>query len=697
MSKSEPVRDLAEPKQFPEGVFPRPEEVIAEQELQIARLERALKEARAAGRAQLQELAAAKNGQIAECLHHLKHIDASPWWRLGKGLERLATPVAQLIATVKAKKDTTQQQRQLDPLYRKWIKLYDTLSDKDRAAITRHIAALNYRPLISVVMPAYDTPDDRFREAIRSVQAQLYPNWELCVADDASPSPSVSKTLQEFSAADKRIKWVRRTANGHISEASNSALALASGEFVALLDHDDILPEHALYEIAVELNQHPDTDIIYSDEDRIGRDNIRHAPYFKPDWNPELFLGHNLISHLGVYRRALIQKLGGFRPGYEGSQDYDLALRAVNASRAERIRHIPAILYHWRDDTKEKSFSERQFERCVAAARRAKMDYLAARGETAEIVANPMMTHWDRIKRPVPSPAPLVSVIVPTRNRYDLLSACIDGILHKTDYAATEVIVVDHQSDDPRTLTFLDELRREPNVHVLRYEGPFNYSDMNNRAVAEARGELICLMNNDVVVIHPDWLAEMVSLAVLPETGAVGAKLLYPSGQVQHAGVVCGVPWGMDHVQTHAHRGETGYFGRLAMTTNVSAVTGACLLVRKQLFDAVGGLDAVDLPVAFNDVDLCLKIRAKGYRNVWTPFATLYHHESITRGRDCHPEKVDRANRELDFMRRKWGLELERDPYFNVNLVLRNPALCLAFPPRRVKPWQNIGLDEKPA
>jgi GT2 family glycosyltransferase len=690
MAKTEPVRELADPG----NQLQKLEDVIADREQQIARLQRELKAAREVNQVQLQDLAAAKNGQIAECLHHLKHINASPWWRLGKGLERLGTPVGHLIAAIKPKPETMQQ-RQLDPLYQKWIKLYDTLSDRDRASIREHIATLDYRPLISIVMPAYDTQDERFRETIRSVQSQLYPNWELCVADDASPSPSVSATLQEFSATDKRIKWVRRATNGHISEASNSALALASGEFIALLDHDDLLPERALYEVAVELNRHLDADIIYSDEDRIGRDNLRHAPYFKPDWNPELFLGHNLISHLGVYRAALIEKIGGFRSGYEGSQDYDLALRAVNASSADRIRHIPTVLYHWRDDTNEKSFSESQFERCVDAGRRAKKDYFAARGEAAEIMPNPSMRHWDRIKRPVPTPAPLVSIVIPTRNRADLLAACVEGILHKTDYTAIEVIIIDHQSDDPRAVALLEQLKQEPRVRVLRYEGAFNYSDMNNKAVAEARGELLCLMNNDVAVIHPDWLSEMVSLAMLPDNGVVGAKLLYPNGRVQHAGVVCGVPWGMDHVQTHAPSGETGYFGRLALTTNVSAVTGACLIVRKELFDAVGGLDAIDLPIAYNDVDLCLKIRAKGYRNVWTPFATLYHHESVSRGKDCHPAKVDRANRELDFMRRKWGLELERDPYFNPNLVLRNPTVCLAFPPRRGKSWQNVGLNGK--
>ena len=491
-----------------------------------------------------------------------------------------------------------------------------------------------------------------------------------------------------MSSQDRRIKWARRESNGNISAASNSALALATGEFVALMDHDDVLPAHALYEVAVELNAHPDADLIYSDEDKIDDHGRRHSPYFKTDWNPELLLSQNMVCHLGVYRRSLIEKVGGFRPGYEGSQDYDLALRAATATRADKIKHIPAVLYRWRDG--ESRFSERQLERCIDSARRAKRDYFVARKEAAEVEENPLLPNYDRVRHPLPARPPLVSLIVPTRNRHDLLGPCIEGLLNRTTYQLIEIIIIDHQSDDSDTLALLKRLSMDERVRILRYEGPFNYSDMNNKAVAQARGEIIGLINNDVDVIEPSWLSEMVSLAVLPENGAIGAKLLYANERVQHGGVVLG--WGPDHAHTNAERSDAGYFGRLALISNVSAVTGACLILRKSLFEEVGGLNATDLMVAYNDVDLCLKIRARGYRNVWTPFALLYHREFASRGNDAAPDKIDRANRELDYLRKRWGAALEVDPYFNVNLWLQNPSFVLAFPPRRVKPWRAAAI-----
>lgn len=573
--------------------------------------------------------------------------------------------------------------------YQKWVRLYDTISREDRRRIKDHICMLEYQPLISVVMPAYETPEKTFREAIESVRAQLYTNWELCIADDASQSPRVAETLEEMSRLDPRIKWMQRESNGHISAASNSALALATGEFVALMDHDDLLPEQALYEVAVELNAHPDADLIYSDEDRIDDDGRRHSPYFKTDWNPELFFGHNMISHLGVYRRSILDKIGGFRVGLEGSQDYDLALRVVNATSDNKIKHIPAVLYHWRDRAQAASFSVAQLQRCVGAARRAKKDYFLVRGESVEVLENPLVQNYERILRSVPSPAPLVSLIVPTHNRHDLLGPCVEGLMHRTNYRPIEIIIVDHQSDDSRTVALLERLRGDERVRIMRYEGPFNYSDMNNKAVAQARGEIIGLINNDIDVIEPNWLSEMVSLAVLPENGAVGAKLLYPNGRVQHGGVILG-GGGARHANANARRNETGYFSRLALTSNISAVTGACLVVRKELFQMAGGLNAVELPVAFSDVDLCLKIRAMGFRNVWTPFALLRHHESPSRGPDTARGNIKRVRREIDYLRGAWEGHLDTDPYFNVNLA--SPSFALAFPPRRIKPWRSVAI-----
>jgi glycosyltransferase involved in cell wall biosynthesis len=680
-------------------VIARKEAELTRKDAEVARSNRELSRANltvkelAARLRRLEESVAAKDAQIAEYSYHLERINASPWWRLGMWLDKAVHLPSRLFGS-SASKDSSAKSEERDPewFYQNWVRLYDTISDEDRNEIRRHILSLGYQPLISIVMPAYNTPEKLFREAIESVLAQLYTNWELCVADDASPSATVAHVLKEFAVRDSRIKWVRRELNGHISQASNSALKLATGEFVALMEHDDILPDHALYEVVAKLNSFSDADILYSDEDKITDDGVRHSPYFKTDWNPELLLGQNMISHLGVYRRSLLEKIGGFRTGFEGNQDYDLALRAANATRPEKIRHIPAILYHWRGGSQTASFLERQLERCVTAARRAKTEFLLARNEPAEVLANPLAPNWERIRRAVPSPSPLVSLIIPTRNRHDLLGPCVEGLLHRTTYQQTEIIIVDHESDDRKTLALLKRLSADERVRVLPYKGPFNYSDMNNQAVIESRGEIIGLINNDVDIIEPEWLTEMTSLAVRPENGAIGAKLLYPNGRVQHGGVILGLGGVAGHAHLNASRNDSGYFGRLVLTSNVSAVTGACLVVRKSVFEEVGGLNAVDLPVAYNDVDLCLKIRAKGYRNVWTPFALLYHHESPSRGSDMDADKIDRARREADYMRRVWGEELYADPYFNLNLSLQSKSFELAFPPRRVKPWRSAGL-----
>ncbi len=615
--------------------------------------------------------------QVAEYIYHLDRINASPWWRLGQWFDRQVKHIRQYISGQGA-------ERPADRSYKAWVQLYDTLSEADRQAIRAHLEQLTYKPLISIVMPAYNTPESLLRAAIGSVKAQLYANWELCVADDASPSAEVVNVLKEMSSQDSRIKWMRREINGHISAASNSALTLAKGEFVALMDHDDILAERALYEIVVELNAHPDADLIYSDEDRIDENNVRFEPYFKTDWNPELFLGQNMISHLGVYRKTILEEVGGFRTGYEGSQDYDLALRVVARTKADRIRHVPAVLYHWRGSTERKSFSEGQLQRCISAARAAKQDYFDELGKEVEIIENPYVSNWEWARWKTPEPAPLVSLIVSTRHRRDLLGSCLNGLLEKTEYTPLEVIVIDHGSDNPDTIALLDKWRGDSRVKVISYKGSYNHADMINKAAAQARGELIGLVHSGIEVIHADWLEEMVSLAIQPENGAVGAKLLDRNDRVQHAGMLLGVAGTAHALQPNSQRHEIGYFGRLALRSNVSAVTGACLILRKVLFEDVGGLDADNLPVLFSDVDLCLKIQARGYRNVLTPLARLYHRES-----DNVPADIDHAQRAENFIRQKWGDDIDRDPYYSPNLSAQDPLFRLAFPPRRRRPWQD--------
>jgi GT2 family glycosyltransferase len=572
--------------------------------------------------------------------------------------------------------------------YDRWVKDFDTLSQADRDKIRAHISRLASKPLISVLMPVYETPEWALREAIDSIRRQLYPHWELCIADDASAAPYIADLLRRAAADDPRIKWMRRPRNGHISAASNSALSLATGEFVALMDHDDLLPEHALYEIAVALNKHPTLDIVYSDEDQIDRSGRRFSPYFKTDWNIDLLLGHNMISHLGVYRRTLLEHVGGFREGFEGSQDYDVALRCADATVAGRICHIPAVLYHWRRDFGEASFSEQRQDRCSSAALRAISDHLHRRHECGEVKPHAVLPYWARVVRAVPRPAPLVSLIVPTRDRPDLLGRCVGGLLNRTDYPEMEVLVVDHESKLPETFELFKKLQLDERVRIIPYVGPFNYSAMNNMAVTKAEGSIIGLINNDIDVINPDWLSEMVALSVINDVGAVGAKLIYPDDRVQHAGIVLGVSGIANHFNYAMRRSNPGYFGRNVLTSSVSAVTGACLIVRKAAFEQIGGLNETDLAVAFNDVDFCLRLKKRGYRNVWTPHAELYHHESATRGADHAPENVERFQREIDYMQRNWGHEIDHDAFYNENFSTdTSECFQLAFPPRRKKPW----------
>jgi len=560
-----------------------------------------------------------------------------------------------------------------------WIPRYDRLRRREIRAIQQSTALLAYQPLLSVIMPVYNSDERWLRAAIRSVEEQLYPNWELCIADDHSTKPGVAEVLREIQARERRIKLHFRDVNGHISAASNSALALAWGEFVVLLDHDDVLPRHALAAVVHELNRHPDADIIYSDEDRLDESGRRYDPYFKPDWNAELLYGQNLISHLGVYRTAMVRKVGGFQQGFEGSQDYEMALRIIERTQPDRIRHIPLILYHWRAIEGSTALAREAKDYASAAGVRAVAEHLQRTGGEAEAEELPH-GHY-RVRWRIPQQAPKVSLIVPTRDKAGLLRTCIESVRERTTYPSFEVVVVDNQSSEPAAVAYLAGLERHRGVRVLHYDAPFNYSKINNWAAGQCDGAVIGLVNNDIEVISPGWLDEMVSQAMRPEVGAVGAMLYYPNDTIQHAGVVLGVHGVAAHLYADMPRGYAGHGGRALVTQSLSAVTGACLLVRRAAYEQVGGLDE-SLQVAFNDIDFCLRLRAAGYRNVWTPFAELYHHESASRGSEDTDEKKERFAREVDLMQQRWGEQLQFDPAYNVNLSLSSPCCELSSPPR---------------
>ncbi len=569
----------------------------------------------------------------------------------------------------------------LEP-YALWMKNSEDFSAPALARLRAESAAWPDRPLISVVIPTYNTPERWLKAAIESVRAQTYENWQLCIADDASPQTHVRSLLESYAKSDPRIKITLRPKNGHISAASNSALELATGDWVSLLDHDDELSPDALHHVAAAIRAHPDAGIIYSDEDKIDEAGQRYAPYFKPDFLPDLFTGQHYLTHLCTYRTALVREVGGFRVGYEGSQDWDLALRVSEKITPAQVHHIPRILYHWRAIAGSTALVITEKSYPVEAARKALRDHFARVGESVELVLQPG-SHWRAQYRP-PAPAPLVSLVIPTRNGLQLLQRCVDSILDKTTYPCYEILVVDNGSDDPATLAYLAQLANGTHpgltsartARVLRDESPFNYSALNDRAVAQARGEFVGLLNNDLEVISPDWLDEMVAQAARPGIGCVGAMLYYPDDTIQHAGVILGIGGanGVGGVAGHAFkkfpRGTDGAFNRARLAQNFSAVTAACLVVRKAIFEQVGGLDEQGLTVAFNDIDFCLKVRAAGYRNLWTPHAEFYHHESASRGHENTPEKHARFRGEIETMHARWGDALKHDPAYNPNLTL---------------------------
>jgi glycosyltransferase involved in cell wall biosynthesis len=563
--------------------------------------------------------------------------------------------------------------------YGGWSERYDRI---DGVKVGRALRQLRRQPLISIVLPVFN-PELRFLEAaIESIEKQSYSRWELCMADDASTDPDIRPFLEQKAREESRIKVTFRARNGHISACSNSALAMATGEWCALLDQDDMLSEHALAFVALEIGRHPGAGLIYSDEDKIDEEGARSTPFFKPDWNPELFLGQNYINHLGVYRTELLREIGGFREGFEGSQDYDLVLRCVERLRPEQVRHIPRLLYHWRMAGGSLAAVPDAKPYAREAARRALADFEERRQSRGTVVPCPENNESHRVIHPLPESAPLVSVIVPTRDRLELLQRCVESLRTKTDYGALEVIIVDNGSVESKTLAFLETVAREEGVQVLADNGPFNYSRLNNRAAAEARGEILLFLNNDTEIDEPAWLAEMVSHVVQPGVGAVGARLWYPDGTLQHGGVVLGLGGLAGHAFPRIPRGHPGYFNRAMLQQNCSAVTGACLAVRKTVFEELGGFDEANLGVTFNDIDFCLRLAVRGYRVVWTPYANLIHHESASRGHQRTADEQTDFLRSAAYMHSTWGAALLRDPFYNPNLSLNLPGFELGFPPR---------------
>lgn len=521
--------------------------------------------------------------------------------------------------------------------------------------------------LFSIVLPTYNTPIHLLKECIESVINQTYDKWELIVVDDASESTDLKNYLFFLSESGFNIKVVFREVNGHISAATNTAIEKTQGDYICFLDHDDVLSPHALNEVAVYLSKNSQKKVIYSDEDKINLLGERTSPYFKPDFNYELLLSHNYISHFSVIKKEIVNQVGGLRIGFEGSQDYDLILRCLKVAGENAIGHISKILYHWRIIQGSTALAASEKSYSSKAGLKALQEYLSSSHCDWSVGAGPVANSY-KVTRDIIG-EPLVSIVIPTRNQCVLLKQCIDSIRLKTTYRNYEIIVVDNGSDEIDSLKYLESLNEQGSVQVISYDKPFNYSAINNYAINNyARGEFVLLMNNDVEVVNDSWLNEMLQLATQKGTGCVGAKLHYPNDTIQHAGVTLGIGGVAGHTHKHFPSNSFGYFSQLVLTREVSAVTAAVLLIKKSIYSAVEGLDDVNLKVAFNDVDFCLKVRQLGFRNIWSPYANLYHHESVSRGAENTPEKQLRFNKEVSYMKSSWGDMLTTDPFYNINL-----------------------------
>lgn len=556
----------------------------------------------------------------------------------------------------------------------------DYLAWVDRS-VSRPIDGLK-GPLVSIIMPTYNPPPKLLKAAIDSALHQTVSNFEICLADDASTDPSSIAQVKGLVRNHKQIKFKERETNGHISAASNDALQLAVGEWVCFLDQDDVLSSTAIEWFNATLSQHPDARIIYSDEDKINLKGVRFDPHFKTDYNHELLLTQNYLCHLTFVRRDLVASVGNFRLGYEGAQDHDLFLRCAEKCSPQQIVHIPRILYHWRSHAGSTALAVGEKPYVVESVRKTIVDALDRRGVGGASVSHVGNAKFV-VKYPLPVSMPLVSIVIPTRDAKWLVMQAVETVLELTKYPNYEIIIIDNGSVKQESIDYFRQIENAGVARVIRDERSFNYSQLNNSAVKCAKGELVLLLNNDIEIASDNWLDELVSLSGLNNVGIVGAKLLYPDERMQHAGVVVGMGGVAGHIFAGLNSDDGGYFDRAQRVQDIGAVTGACLLIKRSIYEEVGGLNETDFPVAYNDIDLCLKVREAGYRVLYTPNLKIFHHESATRGDDRSGEKLARWRRESAKFKKKWGVYIEADPFYNVNLSLYSDRCAIAEQPRR--------------
>lgn len=522
-------------------------------------------------------------------------------------------------------------------------------------------------PLISIAVPVYQTPEPYLRQMIESVRQQTYSHWELCLADGSGDTRETRRIITEYADRDDRIRYQELAANDGIAGNTNAAFEMCRGEYVGLFDHDDLLEPDALYEIAAAVQREQYPDLLYTDEDKVSADLQEYfQPHFKPDFSLDLLRSNNYICHFLVIKRSLLTAVGGESRQYDGAQDYDLILRCVE--RAQGIVHIPRILYHWRVHKASTADNPLGKDYALEAGKQALEAHLERSGQPGEVSMTSYRGFY-RIRYRVAG-EPLVSIIIPNKDQAGMLQRCLEEIQEKSTYRNYEIIIVENNSTETETYEFYQSLEGKDNIRLLYWDKEFNYAAINNFGAAQARGEYLILLNNDITVITPDWIEEMLGNCQRREVGITGARLYFPDNTIQHGGIVIGIGGSAGSMFVGMKREMTGYLHKAVIQQNLSAVTAACLMVRRDVFDEVGGLDE-QLAVAFNDVDFCLRVRAAGYLVVYDPQVEMYHYESKTRGYEDTEEKKQRFQKEQDYLCRRWSDLFERgDPYYNPNLSL---------------------------
>ncbi len=578
---------------------------------------------------------------IQKGLRYLKHYGPKEFWaRLGERFEPEEIPYGPWYEKYRPKAEELERQRK-----KRW----------------------KYRPKISVAVPVYRTPETFLRQMLESLQAQTYENWELCIVNASPGERDLEEILREYADQDSRIRWKNLAENAGIAENTNQALAMVQGDYVGFLDHDDLLAPNALYEVAGSLEKEPDIECIYTDEDKVTADLSEHfQPHFKPDFNLDLLRSNNYITHFFLVQRDIIDRAGGFRGEFEGAQDYDFILRCTEC--AGKIHHIPEILYHWR--THKSSTADNPASKMYAyEAGKLAIEQHLERSRTPGIVSHTKDYGFYRVKYPVQEES-LISIIIPNKDEKETLKTCLRSIQETSTYKNYEILIIENNSSTEEIFQYYEELEQQDNIRVAVWEGAFNYSAINNYGASLAKGQYLLFLNNDVEIITPDWMEEMLGNCQRPETGAVGAKLYYPDSTIQHAGCILGIGGIAGNMFVGMSRNRTGYLHKASIQQDLSVVTAACMMTRAKTFREAGGFTE-ELAVAFNDVDLCLRIRSLGYLVVYDPYVELYHYESKTRGAEDNEEKIRRFQREIEYMRSHWiHLLKEGDPYYNKNLSL---------------------------